>query len=832
MMKMRAIAYCGVSLLSILAFTPAIAQDANEAAANDDNTIIVEARRRGEDLQDVPLVVNAVSSETLEKFNIRDFRDVTSVVPGLALTPNANGIGSSSSMRGVNHDVNASGNNGTIQYYLNDAPVSSNLILQAMYDVGQIEVLRGPQGTLRGRATPSGSITVSLRKPNLSEVGASVSATAGSHDLKNVQAAINVPIIADKLAVRVAGLYDFSRGNRVTSLNSTIKPERESQSVRASVRAEPLDFLKLGFVFQTLKADSTGFDQMESTALFDPATTPSASSQNYGTLTLADRKSVMARPRSVAQRFKFYGWDAEVNLMGQKLVYVGSHTSSRLGALTPSDTTNFYPALAPAQDVVTLSSETSHEIRLQNEDRVAGMFDYVVGYFRQQGSSEIDLFQPSILTFRGQIAPGITFPLPVAPSINNTAIYRPPTKGVETSYFGNLTAHLGESTEISGGLRHITFKDDVKGLFISCDRAKYATGTCNPAVGTQFNTSQSKTIYNATVRHRFSDSLMVYAGTGSSWRPPVRAIGNFSRSYTPLEIAHVSLDAESSKSYEIGFKSDWFDRKLQFNATFYHQDFTNYPFRAATGIYYISQDANTGADTRGQFNFVSAVPVKVNGVEAELVYRPSDRFTLSSTINYSKSKVGNARLACTDALNNATGAVGSDGVPDRTVPTLAQLRTAYGAEDLAECASTGSSATFLPEWSGTAQAEYTLPLSSGADVYLRGLLSWRGKSNNDPENPFDNVGTYGLLNLYAGIRAPDGAWEIALYGKNIANTTRLTSRESSPLSTGTIDILLGAPTYQSPVGTASSTYTSRYTNVTTTPAREFGINLRFALGSR
>ena len=112
------------------------------------------------------------------------------------------------------------------------------------------------------------------------------------------------------------------------------------------------------------------------------------------------------------------------------------------------------------------------------------------------------------------------------------------------------------------------------------------------------------------------------------------------------------------------------------------------------------------------------------------------------------------------------------------------------------------------------------------------MLSWRGKSSNDPENPFDNVGSYGLINLYAGIRAPDGAWEIALYGKNIANTTRLTSRESSPLSTGTIDVLLGAPTFTSPVGTASSTYTSRYTNVTVTPAREFGINLRFALGSR
>jgi len=158
------------------------------------------------------------------------------------------------------------------------------------------------------------------------------------------------------------------------------------------------------------------------------------------------------------------------------------------------------------------------------------MFDYVVGYFRQEGSSEVKLFSPSILTFRGQIAPGVTFPLPVAPSVNNTAIYRPPTDGVETSLFGNITAHLGEATELAGGLRRITFKEDVKGLFISCDETRYATGACTPAGGTQYKSTQHKTIYNATVRHRFNDSLMVYAGTGSSWRPPIRAIGNFSRS--------------------------------------------------------------------------------------------------------------------------------------------------------------------------------------------------------------------------------------------------------------------------------------------------------------
>lgn len=838
MFASRAFVIGGTSLLVLAnpayAQSSSIAQDPAVRAPDEvrlEDVIIVEARRRGENLQDVPLVVNAVTSDQIEKLNIRDFRDITGVVPGLSLVSNANGIGSSSSMRGINHDVNVSGNNGTIQYYYNDAPVSSNLVLQAMYDIGQIEVLRGPQGTLRGKATPSGSITVGLRKPDLSLPGANISISGGSASARNLQAAVNVPIIADRLGVRIAGLYDYNRGNRVRSINNDSDPMRKTRSIRASAQAEPTDFLKLGFVYQALQADALQFDQMESTQLFDPSSAPSSNAQDYGTIRLKDRKSVMFHPRNVSQLLRFYGWDAQIDLLGQSLIYVGSRQTSKFDALTPADTTNFFPNLAPLQQTSTASRGTTHEVRLQNQARIAGLFDYVLGYFRNSGSSDTVNLSPSILRFYGRIPPGFTFPLPVPPRVNNTAIYLPPAGETETSFFGNITVHLGEGTEVAGGLRRLKYVNDAEGLYIGCTPATYAAGSCVQTPGTENDANIKKTIYNATIRHRFNDAIMVYAATGSSWRPPVRAIGDFSVSYSPNEIEHTAFGPETSKSYEIGVKTDWFEKTLQFNATVYRQKFKNYPYRAGTGIYFVNVDA-TGALTRGQFNFISAVPVTVNGVEAELAFRPSSHFNLSATLNYSKSRIGNALVACTDALNNATGVVGSDGVPDIVVPTLAQLQSAYGTEHLAECPSSRGSATFLPPWSGSAQAEYSHPVGGWADGYLRGLFAWRGKSRNDPDNPFDDIGSYGLLNLYAGLRAPDGHWEISLYGKNITNLTKLVSRESSRISTGTVDILLGAPTFTTTVGTASSTFTSRYTNVTATPAREFGVNLRLALGSR
>lgn len=443
----RYIALASVSLLSIS--VPAFAQEATPAEeSGSGNEIIVEARRREENIQDVPLVINAVTSETVDKLNIRSASEITSVVPGLSLTVNANGIGSSSSMRGVNHDVNVSGENGTIQYYVNDAPVASNFVLQAMYDIGQITVERGPQGTLRGRSTPSGAINVNWRRPDLSEVGASVSGSLGSASAKNLQFGIGVPIFADKLAVRVAGLYDKNRGNRIASVNSAIEPEAETQSLRASVRFEPFDFFKAGFVFQTLKYDALQYDQVQSMSAVIPGFTapgiqqtlspmpfttivgaPEASTAgNYGTINLSDRRSIQFSPRQVNQDFKYYGWDAEVNLAGQRLIYVGSKLSFRFNAVTNQDSGAIFPALTLQQDTVTTNSSTSHEVRLQNDERILGMFDYVAGYFTSAASPETRLSAPStIRAYFPLTAPTVPLPAGFMACSTFTAAFAPMT---------------------------------------------------------------------------------------------------------------------------------------------------------------------------------------------------------------------------------------------------------------------------------------------------------------------------------------------------------------------------------------------------------------------
>lgn len=634
-------------------------------------------------------------------------------------------------------------------------------------------------------------------------------------------------------------------------MNSTIEPRNENQSIRASARFEPVDFIKAGFVFQTMKIRSTAFDQVQSFTDLVPGFVPGVTANpspgntfvpfppgtsntfastrlNSGMITPGDRLAVETTPRTVGQDFKFYGWNAEVDFAGQSLIYVGSRQVSDFHPLTNSDTGGAFGQLVLQQDTTTNSISTTHEVRLQNVDRIAGMIDYVAGYFRSTGSSETFLTNASVL--QGYIPFGATVFAPragVGGIVNPTPIFLPRGSGTEESFFGNVTLHLGEATEIAGGLRNVKFVNVSGGLYINCTRAQFAAGTCTQTPGTANNYNVSKTVYSGTIRHRFSPDLMIYAATGTSFRPPVRAIGDFSTSYSALETAHTSFGAETSTSYEIGIKSDWFDKKLLVNLTAYHQTYNNYPFRAAgNGLAYVNFNSN-GVPERGQFNFISAVPVTINGVEAEINFKPSHNFTLSTVTSYVDSQIKNAKIACTDALNNATGATGSDGIPDAVLPTLAQLQGAYGAEHLAECNINGQSATFQPKWSGTVQAEYSLSVHDGADMFLRGLFVWRGATANDPFNRFDDVGAYGLFNGYLGVRDPKGGWELGLYGKNLFNTTRVVTASDSVQSINTTALNLVS---FRPVG--GVTYESNYSNVTVTPPREIGISLRFAFGSR
>jgi iron complex outermembrane receptor protein len=785
----------GVSLLSVAA--PAFAQEApeEESAGLASNEIVVQARRRDESVQDVPVVVNAVTSEELTQLNIREFNDISSVVPGLSLSPNASGIGGGvSTVRGVNFDSYASGNNGTVEFYMNDAPVPSGVIYQAMYDIGQIEVLRGPQGTLRGRASPSGSITVTTRKPDLYQAGGYLMGTATDQHGHNINGAINVPIIEGKLGIRVAGLTSRDRGNQVTPVEGAYStPRNDTDSLRASISADPFDgVLLLDFSYLTLTRDSLQYDQVES---MDQVITDGSIAPSPVTIRARDRNAYRGLPYRFSQQFRNYNWQARLSQWGQQLTYVGNRFEQEVVSKEPMDKAGVFadPSFNGKtfnQTAANNSAYNAHEIRLQNQERIMDMFDYVVGAMSYEASTPTEMD-------RMLSASATLTPTPALTSVTFAPFDRY-NKTKEQSIFGNLTVNLGQGTELSGGLRKIWYEYTSGGRMYGAEiPSLYRDG------------KEGKTIYTASVKHRFNESLMVYASTGSSWRPSITAVGG-PNAPSPLQESFINLPAETSKSYEIGVKSNWFDDRLTVNLTAYHQKFNNYPYRAAgVGVYAIDR-SNPANPLVRPFNYVAAVPVKVKGFELEVAGKPTDNWNISASVSYANGKISNGNIPCVD-LNN-------DGVPDTllTAPTLAQMEAAVGTDNIGTCTANFRSSNSSP-WSASVQSEYSMPVNDNVDAYLRGLFSWQGNSIGDPGNAFDSVESYGLLNLFLGVRSPDNSWDITAYAKNLTNTFRVLTRSNGPQST----------TLAAPTGTQSYT---NYFGITSTTPREFGVTARFAFG--
>ena len=142
MQIVRKLAFASVSAFALA--TPVLAQDAPAEEGAVSNEIIVSARRKDESLQEVPLSVQAVTGNQLAKLELRSFQDVVAVVPGLQLSRAANGIQNTVTMRGISFNPTSTGPQTAVELYRNDIVTSSAAIFQALYDIGQIEILRGP----------------------------------------------------------------------------------------------------------------------------------------------------------------------------------------------------------------------------------------------------------------------------------------------------------------------------------------------------------------------------------------------------------------------------------------------------------------------------------------------------------------------------------------------------------------------------------------------------------------------------------------------------------------------------------------------------------------
>lgn len=740
-----------IALMATASAAPSYAQDvAADAAATDDAMnadIIVTAQKRDERLVDVPQSIAVVTGDDIERFNLTDFSDIQKLVPGLDIS------GGTVSLRGVKFNA-LSLTRPTVDVYFNEVLSERAAQIQSMYDVGQIEVLRGPQGSLRAGTGPSGAILIGTRRPSLGGFDGYAAASYTDRRTLNLQGAVSVPIVTDRLAIRVAGLYDEGRGANVRNVVNGARDDNWTRSGRVSLAWEPNSDISFDLVHQQLRSRSVNLAQVEGSGPF-------------GTFTARDRISVTDGIDRVATDTSLTTMNVRWDLPGHRLSYTGGYTISKFRQLLDSDTGNGLLQLGPVRLPVelhtnTLSKRTSWSHELRFERTGDNFWNYRFGIYRQ--TNELDA--TVLLDFTGANGACQTAPGPLA-GFGLPCTFIDTTDSPSESEMGYFTTHvfnLSPSDIVEVGAR------------------RSVTPYGNAWTG------------SASYSHKFGRDMTVYAGWGRGFRPggPDEFITD---SNPQIPASEFGYRPEHSDNFEIGLKGLFLGGNLSLSLAAFYQKFDGY-ISNVQGIVCTGNPDGVGlipgtvfATGDGMapngFNPCGSGSLGPNyngdasarGVELDARLVMVAGWTSQLTVSYADAHFDNALIPCNDF--NGDGTPDTDGIP-----------AVQAGRYFSRCVSRATLGA-LPKWQVSANTEYVASLGGGLDGYIRALADY-SPAARDPNNNLRTPSSF-RVDAFAGLRLDDIGASLEIFARNLFNErTRLPG-------TGEIFSLFGAPTGYSPV---------------------------------
>jgi len=717
--------------------------DANGSGAD----IIVTATRQKQSLQNVPMAVNVATGDQIEKLKIFDAKDIQQLAPGLELT-NTSGRNNTTTLRGITFDPDQ-GTAPAVQVYLNEIPTDAQTAYTAIYDIQQIEVLRGPQGLLRGLSAPAGSITITTRRPNFERIEGYAQATATDRSGYNVQAGVSLPL-SNTLALRVAGLVDGNRVNFVRDINrGGQRSYGTTESVRATLGWKPSADFTAYLTYQYLTADTRQFQQV-----IGSGNTPFYSFLPYGfgalvpdtaggrsgpALGIDDRAAVQEGVFRNQNQTHIVNLQFDWNLGPATLSFVGAHQSSKLIQTRDQDTGNAVPGYFNASELVIPYPVNTAEIRLRSNNSEGLTWGVGAFYQRQTGNVTVDQAQDTF------IAPVTPFSLD-----SRTAHIDIPTNNTIWSFNGNLGYKTG-ALSIQGGLRYTISKGVSKANIYLTPELAFPP---NPLIGIppEFQRHVRRPVTGgATISYAFSPSLNSYFSYGHSFRDGVAGVGLPAAISTDIILSK----PEKTNSYELGIKGSLFDRRINYSVAAFYQTFDNFLGRF-DGIFIHGpfNDGQAGINFNGD--------AKSKGIEVTLDGKLTNNWNFGLAGSYVHARWSNAQLPCNDYAHTGTpNAVGT--------PNINPASNLNG--NISLCRTSGRLAD-VPDFSLTANTEIRFPMEK-ATPFVRALFTYRPGFYAD-RIQYDYQSRE-LLNLFLGVRSADERFEIDLFARNLLDQHRITN---------------------------------------------------------
>lgn len=565
---------------------PATAQ--SQAQATQLSTVVVTSNRRAETLQNVAAPVSVLTYQDIQRQHLQSFADYVDQVPGFNYVTIGAGR-TELALRGVSSgSVQPSG---SVGIYIDDSPFgSSSVYAQGSLltpdldpaDLERIEVLRGPQGTLYGAGALGGVLRYITIAPDTENLAGRVQLDGTSVDGGGsgfgVHGMVNLPLIADKLALR-ASVYDRTDPGFISDAGrgKTNVNESRVKGGRAALLWTPTDktSLQITALAQNVNSDGNPIEAL------DPVTYKPV----YGDL----QQRIGAGTGRFDARYRLYNATLNSDFGWAKLVASSSY--STLNAIENDDVTPLLP-LGPPYGIGELQpirqTKATQELRLQSPQ--SDQLEWLLGVFttHETGSVLQDIYSFDYGT-------GAPLPSPFGIPIGNTS---QPSTYDEYAVYGSLTWHLSDKFDVEAGLRY------------SHDRQHYTltqsgaiTGSATPVV-TDTHSADSSTTFSLTPRFHINDSILLYARVASGFLPG-------GPNAVPLGIPGVSPTFSPTRltDYELGLKSTSLDDRLMVDLSAFYIDWTKIPLTTFVSPYTFLS-AGGQAKSRGLELTVDFMPVR------------------------------------------------------------------------------------------------------------------------------------------------------------------------------------------------------------------------------
>ena len=464
--------------------------------------IIVHAKKRNQNVQNVPQNVDVVGGATLRRLSLPQFQDVQLLVSGLTLSDNG-GQGQNISLRGITYDPDTTANP-AVDVYVNEVPLSqTSSAFQDLYDIDQVEVIRGPQGTLRGRTSPAGAIVIDTRRPDMDKWDGYIQQIFATDGQIQTQLAAGGPIVPGKLSVRLAGLFDQ---NDLYGTRDTVTGEKDfnlQHSGRITIDMQPNDALNISLTSQVANNRSRQLFAVSG----DGA---------QGPISPADNEAVHPGPYTFYDRTELTTLQATYALGANELTYIGGYQAVGDEFATYEDRGDLLPGFdAGTQRMHEGLEQLTQELRFQStgEQRLG----YMLGLYYAHQDASVDVFTPSEIIF----APG---PKPLAVVNADVGIEQLAT---DYAIFTDETYKLTERDTLEGGVRWQFEQQYRASPYTAYIPPIFGGGSISQILVSLQNQHQQYRAWTglASYTHHFTPDIMVYSSYGQSFRPGGIVVG-------------------------------------------------------------------------------------------------------------------------------------------------------------------------------------------------------------------------------------------------------------------------------------------------------------------